>query len=638
MSPRTFAVIGGGPAGLFLARLLRLRDPAAEVTVHERNAPDATFGFGVVFSDRTMAAFEAADPETCIRLRQASVRWTDMEVRHRGRHLRYGGYGFTAISRRTLLRILQEQAGAAGANLRFRDEVSAVDVVGAASVVAVADGANSRCRQAHADAFGTTVDASGPRYIWFGTPARFEHVTFPFVESRFGAFAAHAYPYEAGTSTFIVETDQATWRAAGMDLSTAGAQAAGASDEHSRELLEEVFKEHLDGHPLLVNNSKWSAFRVVRNERWSHRNMVLLGDAAHTAHFSVGSGTKMAMEDAIALATALGTQDTASDAFSSYEQARRPAVRRTQDWADPSMRWWASFGRRLHLEPEQFGFHFLTRTGAMSYSGLIRRHRARVEEVESWFTRRHAPARTAASPPLRSALALPVTLGGTTARNRVATVSTAVAARAQQRDIVSFALARCGLSAVDWSPPAAAPARGSAPDPAAWRAAVDRAREHGGEPMAMVRLGDTASEEFACAVGFRLIERIVPTTAGETATVPVQAGGPTVVIGAACPRVPVHSAQGEEFVDRCSALAATAGGVHLHLPDAERTADRLTRALDYADQIRERSHRPVLLDGPGGWALSAPDAPGAESWATRFHAAVLAGRCDIVVAPPLLAA
>ncbi|MFD5257767.1 FAD-dependent monooxygenase [Streptomyces bobili] len=616
MRSQTFAVIGGGPAGLFLARLIKLRAPQASVTVYERNAADATFGFGVVFSDRTMAAFERADPETCWRLREASVQWTDMELRHRGRSLRYGGYGFTAISRRTLLRILQEQATEVGAQLHFRHDIRLADSFRDADVVAVADGANSVTRRAYAEAFGMTVDASGPKYIWFGTPARFDRVTFPFVSTRFGPFAAHAYPYEPGTSTFIVETDTATWRTAGMDVSTNEAGAPGVSDVRSKELLEEIFKEHLDGHPLLVNNSKWASFQVVRNDSWSHRNMVLLGDAAHTAHFSVGSGTKMAMEDAIALTDALDTEGTTADAFRAYETQRRPEVQRTQDWAAPSMRWWATFARRLHMEPEQFGFHFLTRTGAISYAGLKRRHASRINEVESWFARRSAPGARPESGAARSAVSLPIAVDGTVLANRIATVTPPHA-------VESSAQAGGGLVIVDWS------AGGPDGSQDAWRSAIERVRAHGAEPMALLRAPDAGGEEFARAVGIRLIERVLPTTTALQ-------DGASVMVGVDCPPVPAWSSEGEDFVQWCmEQTRAGAIGVHLRLPRERLTVAEWKRALDYADLVRERSRRVVLLDAPDGWALDTPDSHSGDGWGTRIHTALLSGRLDMVVARPL---
>lgn len=641
MRSKTFAIVGGGPAGLFLSRLIKLRDPDAPVTVYERNAPDASFGFGVVFSDRTMSAFERADPETCVRLREASVHWTDMELRHRGQSLRYGGYGFTAISRRTLLRILQEQATTVGADLRFHHEVPHADELGDASVVAIADGANSITRRAYSAAFGTSVDASGPKFIWFGTPARFDQVTFPFVETRFGPFAAHAYPYESGTSTFIVETDTATWRAAGMDGSTDEARAPGLSDTHSQEMLEEVFKEHLDGHPLLVNNSKWASFQVVQNQNWSHRNTVLLGDAAHTAHFSVGSGTKMAMEDAIALAAALDAQETTTGAFQVYESERRPAVQRTQDWAAPSMRWWATFGQRMHMEPTQFGFHFLTRTGAISYAGLKRRHAARIDEVESWFVGRSAHDGQPPSEPSGLGVSTPLTLSDTVLANRIATVASPGTGEEQRRAIESSAQAGIGLVIMDWATVDAPHRFDGVCELAAWRSSMGRTRHHGTQAMVLLQAGDVAGAEFAQSVGVRLIEWVYPTTAigtSDNATTlrETRPDGSTVVVGVACPQVPAWSTEGETFVQRCSDLIhAYADGAHLRLTQRELTTTGWKYALDYADRIRERSRKPVLLDGPDGWALTGPDSHRADSWGTRIHTALLSGRLDIVVAQPV---
>lgn len=639
MRSQTFAIAGGGPAGLFLARLIKLRSPDAQVNVYERNAPDATFGFGVVFSDRTMSAFERADPETCLRLREASVHWTDMELRHRGRSLRYGGYGFTAISRRTLLRILQEQATEVGADLRFHYEVPLADTLGDAAVVAIADGANSSTIRAYSDAFGTSIDASGPKFIWFGTPARFDQVTFPFVETRFGPFAAHAYPYESGTSTFIVETDTATWRAAGMAVSTDEARAPGVSDTHSQELLEGVFKEHLDGHPLLVNNSKWASFQVVHNRSWSHRNMVLLGDAAHTAHFSVGSGTKMAMEDAIALAGALDAEETTDAAFHAYETQRRPAVQRTQDWAAPSMRWWATFGHRLHMEPAQFGFHFLTRTGAISYAGLKRRHAARIDEVESWFERESAHEGRPSSVPLGSAVAVPLALGETVLANRIATVAPPITGEAQRRAVESSAQAGSGLVIMDWATADAPHRFDGVSELAAWQTAMGRTRHHGAQAMVLLRPGDVAGAEFAQVAGVRLIEWVLPATAVDTsdnATALQELGpeGSTVVVGVACPQVPAWSSEGESFVQWCSDLIH-ADGVHLRLSQEELSVHGWKYALDYADRIRERSRKTVLLDGPDGWAVTGPDSHRFDGWGTRIHTGLLSGRLDVVVAHPI---
>ncbi|GAA3038529.1 FAD-dependent monooxygenase [Streptosporangium longisporum] len=374
-------VAGGGPGGLFLARLLMLADPSSSVRVHERNGSDDTFGFGVVFSGRTMSSIRAADPETHELILRAGVSWSDMELRLPGASLRYGGYGFTAVSRHTLLRILQRQAVRAGAEVRFHRELRLDPDGGPGRVTVLADGAGSANRGRWAGRFGTAVETGAARYVWFGTEAPFDAVTFPFVPTEYGVFAAHAYPYGEGLSTFIVEADERTWRNAGMDAPVE----SGLTDDRSRRMLAEVFAEHLGGRPLIGNGSRWHAFRVVRNARWSAGNAVLLGDAAHTAHFSVGSGTKLAMEDAIALADALQRAGRPGEAFAAYEAVRRGPVARTQTLAGRSMRWWETFGRRMHLPPHRFGMHFITRTGAITYAGLSRRHGDRIAEAEAEF-------------------------------------------------------------------------------------------------------------------------------------------------------------------------------------------------------------------------------------------------------------
>jgi 2-polyprenyl-6-methoxyphenol hydroxylase-like FAD-dependent oxidoreductase len=266
----TVGCIGGGPGGLLPARLVRLADPATRVTVHERNAPDATFGFGVVFSDRTLTEFAQADPETHRRITGASERWPDMEIRYRGERIRYGGFGFSAIARKTLLQILQEQAREAGVDIVFEEPVGLDELAGADLVVA-ADGVNSATREALSEHVQPSIEVGAAKYIWFGTTAPFELVTFPLVRNEHGVFAAHAYPYKPGTSTFIVEVDEHTWRRAGMDASTAQCQQPGVGDEFSRRYIERLFAEELKGHELLVNNSKWLNFRELRDQALAPR-------------------------------------------------------------------------------------------------------------------------------------------------------------------------------------------------------------------------------------------------------------------------------------------------------------------------------------------------------------------------------
>ena len=368
MAARRVGVVGGGPGGLFAAMLLKRADPDRQVVVFERNRPDDTFGFGVVFSDATLAGIHAADPVLLMALTDYGVHWDTIEVRVRGERHRCGGNGMAAVERRTLLRLLQQRAVDQGVDVRFRTDVAARDVLdGRYDLVIAADGANSVLREAFADELQPTFDTATARFIWLGTTYPFQGLTFIHERSPHGVFAAHAYPIGNGVSTFIVETDATAWRRAGLDEFDT-TQPPGPSDERSREYLQALFDGQLDGHGLLVNNSRWAAFRTRRAARWSHRvgstALVLLGDAAHTAHFSVGSGTKMAMEDAIALAASLDQLPHDVDAaLHLYEGVRRPQVAKIQAAARQGLSWWETFGRTYDaLPPWQFVYHFLTRS------------------------------------------------------------------------------------------------------------------------------------------------------------------------------------------------------------------------------------------------------------------------------------
>ncbi|HLU59567.1 MAG TPA: FAD-dependent monooxygenase [Pseudonocardia sp.] len=403
------AVAGGGPGGLFLASLIRKRDPSIEVTVFERNRADDTFGFGVVFSDRTLAAIHEADPVLREALDAHGRHWDAIEVRLKGERIRCGGNGMAAIVRRTLLGLLQERARGLGADLRFSTEVGLADLRGYDLVVA-ADGTGSRIRTALEPAFGSTVDTATAKFIWFGTDYLFDGLTFVHERGPHGVFAVHGYPISREVSTFIVETDEASWRAAGLDEFDVTAP-PGSSDEKTRAYLEEVFAEQIEGHKLLVNNSRWANFRTRRTARWTTlepQPVVLLGDAAHTAHFSVGSGTKMAMEDAIALAGALAAHPgDLPAALAAYEAAARPSVDAIQASARPSLSWWEHFGRYHDaFEPWQFAYHFLSRS--ITDARLARRDPAFVAATHRAWVQRYG-----AEP-----LDTPLEVGGTTLPNR----------------------------------------------------------------------------------------------------------------------------------------------------------------------------------------------------------------------------
>jgi len=384
------AVVGGGPGGLFFATLIRQADPSAEVTVFERNRADDTFGFGVVFSDRTLAGIHEADPVLRSALERHGRHWDDIEVRLKGERIRCGGNGMASVVRRTLLSLMQDRARDVGADLRFSVEVGLDDLDGHDLVVA-ADGAGSKIRGVLEDQLGSRVETATAKFIWFGTDYLFDGLTFVHERGPDGVFAVHGYPISADMSTFIVETDERSWRRAGLDEFDVS-QPPGPSDMISKDYLEKLFAEQIEGGRLLVNNSRWGNFRTRRTTRWSvtsPRPVALLGDAVHTAHFSVGSGTKMAMEDAVALSRALAAHPgDVPGALAAYEQDAQPSVRRIQDSARPSLAWWEHFGTyHDEFEPWQFAYHFLSRS--ITDGRLARRAPQFVESSHREWVARH---------------------------------------------------------------------------------------------------------------------------------------------------------------------------------------------------------------------------------------------------------
>ena len=385
------ACVGAGPGGLLLASMLRRSGAGHEVTVFERNSPEDTFGFGVVFSQETLDNIQAADPEGFDLIAAHWRRWSAIDVYVDGRWLRSDGHQFAAMARTELLRILADRATGAGATLRFRTPVTAIDALCADyDLVVGADGVNSSVRAAFAGQLQPTIDRRLSKYVWYGTPKVFDVFTFLFVDTPHGLFQAHVYPYSDDRSTFIVETTPETWRRAGLD--TGMTHPVGASDERSLAFCQRLFADHLDGQPLLGNNSRWLEFATVRNENWHSGNAVLLGDAAHTAHFTIGSGTKLAMEDAIALAGALATHDDLATALKEYEAERRPVVASMQRAAQTSLEWFEGVGRYRKLEPEQFCFQMLTRSQRVTYDNLRVRDPAFVAGLDRWRIRKERAA------------------------------------------------------------------------------------------------------------------------------------------------------------------------------------------------------------------------------------------------------
>lgn len=397
------AVAGGGPAGLYFSLLLKKALPDTDVTIVERNAAGATYGWGVVFSDRTLTSFREADYKTYEQITDNFIIWDAIDVRYRDRIVRCGGQLFSGIARKTLLEILQHRCAELGVRVEYQREFASVEDLGTADLIVGADGVRSVVREAFKDVFAPTITLGKARYVWYGTERVFDSFTFAFRSNEDGFFQAHAYPFDGRMSTFIVECPESTWERAGL---------ATATEEESIRYCEELFSEDLAGHELRSNASKWINFVNLRNKRWRTGNVVLLGDAAHTAHFSIGSGTKLAMEDAIALVNALSTKPTISAALVDYELERKPRVGRFQEAARQSQTYFENTAVYSHMEPLQFAFHLLSRSGRMDYDDLRVRDRRFVGSVDAWFARSGRIA-----PP--AALA-PVTLAGTTLRNRLA--------------------------------------------------------------------------------------------------------------------------------------------------------------------------------------------------------------------------
>ncbi|MEA2785229.1 MAG: anthraniloyl-CoA monooxygenase, partial [Candidatus Eremiobacteraeota bacterium] len=379
--------IGGGPAGLFFSIVMKHANPGADIVVLERNRAADTFGWGVVFSDQTLGNIAAADPATYERIVASFVHWDDIDVHYRGRTIRAGGQGFAGIARKKLLNILQERAMELGVDLRF--EVEADDAEHAdADVIVIGDGANSPTRRKYANVFGTTLENRKNRYIWLGTHQRFDAFTFVFEETPHGWFQVHAYQFDADTGTVIVECREETWRAAGLDT---------ASTEESIAFCERLFAPYLSDHRLMTNAkhlaNPWITFVQVNNMRWFDGNRVLIGDAAHTAHFSIGSGTKLALEDAIGLAGALRRNPERTRAFEEYEAERRIEVLRLQNAARNSTEWFENVARYASLEPEQFAYSLLTRSQRLTHDNLRLRDGEYISNIEAWLSQRAGTAK-----------------------------------------------------------------------------------------------------------------------------------------------------------------------------------------------------------------------------------------------------
>jgi len=406
--------IGGGPAGLYFSLLLKKARPEHDITVIERNRAGQTFGFGVVFSDETLSYLEENDGPTYEAITRAFAHWDAIDVHYRGTCTRSGGHGFSGISRRALLDILRERAVGLGVTVQLETEVDDVEALRKTCDLLVAsDGVNSKARATYADHFGPSLEKRKAKYIWLGTKQTFDAFTFLFEEAKDGAlFQVHAYKFDADTSTFIVETDEESFAKAGLAIMTEPEQIA---------FLERLFAKHLGGHPLLSNRSSWLTFNTLRCRSWSHENVVLVGDAVHTAHFSIGSGTKLAMEDAIALANEvakLGDTAEIPGALARYEQERRVVVEKTQAAAQDSLLFFEHTRRYTSFDPLAFTFRLLTRSKKIGYENLAVRDRSFVDDVTRSFEARARPEGRDPSSPVPP-MFTPFTLRGLTLPNRI---------------------------------------------------------------------------------------------------------------------------------------------------------------------------------------------------------------------------
>ena len=393
------ACIGGGPAGLYAAILLKKRFPDADIQVFERNRADDTFGWGVVFSDETLAGFRDADPESFADIKAAFAWWTDIDTHYGGTCVTSTGHGFCGLARVRLLKILQQRCAALGVALAYETEVHDLAPHLSADLVIAADGLNSAVRERHAEHFRPSIHWGSTRFCWLGTTRPLRSFTFDFRTNEHGLFQLHAYPFQADRSTWIVECPEETWARAGFE---------GGTEQQTVDYCRELYADLLDGHPLLTNRSIWRSFPTVHNETWYRcaegANIVLLGDAAHTAHFSIGSGTKLAMEDAIALDRALGEHgpDAIPAALAAYQDARWVDVAKLQKTAKTSRTWFENVEPYMTQHPLQFSFNLMSRSKAITYDNLSVRDPALMRRVTEWWwdSEARAPrARDGSAPP-----------------------------------------------------------------------------------------------------------------------------------------------------------------------------------------------------------------------------------------------
>jgi anthraniloyl-CoA monooxygenase len=369
-------ILGGGPAGLYSGLLIKKANPSSDITIIERNAADVTYGWGVVFSDRTLASFQKADNKTYEQITDHFVIWDDIDVNYRNQKMSCGGHIISSISRKSLLYILQNRCFELGIKLKFSCEINDLAELGDYDLLIAADGLNSIVRKKYESSFKPSLEYGKAKYIWLGANKVLDAFTFIFLENEYGLFQVHSYPFNGTTSTFIIECDEASWLKAGLDK---------ADETQSLAYCQQLLADNLGGATLLSNNSRWISFPMLKTQHWHHKNMVLLGDAIHTAHFSIGSGTKLAMEDAIALSSALEQHADLEIALNEYELERKPIVEIFQKAARESQSYFETLKRHMTLDPVPFTFNLLTRSGRITYDDLRLRDQRFGDMVDRWY-------------------------------------------------------------------------------------------------------------------------------------------------------------------------------------------------------------------------------------------------------------
>jgi anthraniloyl-CoA monooxygenase len=633
--------IGGGPAGLYLGILVKLAAPKHHVTILERNRADETFGFGVVFSDATLGHLEAADPGTHTEITRKFSRWDDIEIHVKGSALRSTGHGFCGIERRTLLKILQARAHELGVEVVYEKEVRSLEELGTVGghrpdVIVAADGVASWVRDALAPQLRPHVDVRANKFVWLGTTVPYRAFTFLFKETPHGLFRVHAYRYSdavAPGSTFIVECRPDTWQAAGLDR---------ADEDTTIATLSKIFADELGGHPLIKNRSIWRNFPTVRCRSWHAGNVVLVGDAAHTAHFSIGSGTKLAMEDAIALRDALLEEPEVESALRTYEMRRRPEVEALQAAAQASLEWFEGTERYMHLAPAQFAYSLMTRSLRVSHASVARRDPSLARGVEALLAKQAGVEQERPRPPMF----LPFTLAGMRLPNRLAlapwTLGGADGGVVGDGHLVflggratgGVGLVMTETVAAGPGAPAGTPGIGGDEQLVAWRRVVDFVHERSSARIgvqlgvwhgdASALLGEAAQR--AAFAGFDLVQ--LQTAAGALA----HAEAPAILAAAAAMRaawpadrpLSVRLNAGARTADQAVALARSLAGAGVDLiwiaatgeaADGE-AAGRLP-AAPLADRIRNEVGIATAIEG-------------AVASSADVDAVIAAARCDLV--------